>query len=603
MAKTDIDLIPSDAMARAAQQGLELADTESGAGIEPATKARARKIAEKKPLTPAVVKRMVKFFTSSTEEKDFNNPNQAVVNYLLWGGDAGKPWASSKIKALASTGANMTDDEETIEFAELFFADPAVAVDNDGLVWKPMLPQGVWKIGPNGKQLRVIAGKSPDQRKAIGMQDIVDAFNGGAVAHVTIPKTHDDRVDDNTGYVQKVAIRPYKGIPTLFGGHKFTDKVILGKVKEGSIANTSVGLEFDYQRKSDAKKFPIVLRHNALTNRPWLGSRLAPFGMSEEDGVFEVMSLEFDEPLTEGDETVDLWDGALTFDEIKDAINEQVECDVVDVALDRVLLKDGDDKYVARFSINDGDVEVDERSKWIETKVALDDISDDTSTDAEIADVLDSMSDSGSTVSGSSTTEDATTMAEEKTPKKDEPTPASGAPTQAQLSDDQIKQIQEPLKNENATLRASLDQLAAKDRKREADDIVTELKSLGFTETRGCTNFLKKCRAVMMSDTGETNLLLAEDEGEPRPITAAGLLRELIDTLPKGKDGKLTAQFAEQASDPLNRSADEKPDVETDDKQPTAEEKKAAADEFFAEHFPGAAPIPAAASNGDHKES
>jgi hypothetical protein len=49
---------------------------------------------------------------------------------------------------------------------------------------------------PNGKKLRrplkVVAGKSKNQRKEIGLQDLVDAFNEEAIENVTVPSSHNN---------------------------------------------------------------------------------------------------------------------------------------------------------------------------------------------------------------------------------------------------------------------------------------------------------------------------------------------------------------------------------------------------------------------------
>ena len=68
--------------------------------------------------------------------------------------------------------------------------------------------------------------------------------------------------------------------------------------------------------------------------------------------------------------------------------------------------------------------------------------------------------------------------------------------------------------------------------------------------------------------------------------TASQLVRDLLDTLPKGDDGKLTAQFAEQHTDPLDRSKDEKPSTDDPDEQPSEEERVQAAEDWFDKHFP-----------------
>lgn len=591
-----VELTPSDSMATAAGVGLELATAgKGGAGIEPATKARARKIAAKELLTAAHVKRMHTFFSEHAADRKTDwgkqgNETTGFVSWQLWGGDAGKAWAAGKMKAL--TGAGVEMNEETHEVVEMFFgdklvdaADPNVKMDDDGLIWKPMLPVGVWKVGPNGRPLKVVAGKSPDQRRAIGMKDIIAAFDARALAHVTIPKTHVDAVDENTGFIRKLKVDKHKGVMTLFGGHDFTDASIKGKVMDGSIANTSVGLEFDYVRKDDGKKFPVVLRHNALTNRPWLGRKLAPFGLEEQDGVsYNVMCGEYSEQFAdEAEQIIDLWDNALTYAEIRDALVVLAECEVVDLGVDRVLLKDDGKSFVAKFVIEDGDVKLDERDKWVERVVIP--LEDDHT------DPVDDKATSGApgtlTTSEGVAPDDKTKIKEKAiVPEEDKDKETKGTPAvTVALADDPTYQAQLA---ENAALKLSLDQLLQKDRKRDADDFIVRLKNMGLDEKHGCTGFLKKTRDLLLADSGETAILLAESEGAtPTSMTLGEVVRDLLGSLPLGEDGKVKIQLTEQQTDPLGLSGGTKPPAQLKETKEGEEvslaDKQSAADQWAVE--------------------
>lgn len=603
MAQT-VELVPSDSMAAAASAGLELAAAgKGGAGIEPATKARARRIAQKVGLTAAHVRRMNVFFAEHAADRqtgwgESGKETTGFVAWQLWGGDAGKAWAAGKMKALTGAGVALGDEEH--EVVEMFFGDdlvnatePNVKMGDDGLIWKPMLPVGIWKVGPNGRPLKVVAGKSRDQRQAIGMQDIIDSHAAGALAHVTIPKTHVDAVDENTGFIRALKVGLHKGVKTLFGGHDFTDATIKQKVLEGSIANTSVGLEFDYVRKDDGKKFPIVLRHNALTNSPWLGRKLAPFGLEEEDGVqWAVTCGEYSTQFAdEAQQIIDLWDNALTYAEVRDALAVLAECEVVEVGVDRVLLKDGDKSLVAKFTIDDGDVKLDDRTDWVERAVA-------SSTEVDHTDPIDDKSTSGepSTLHSSEGVKpDDKTDKEAIVPeveKEKETTGTQPTPSVA-LADDPTYQAQLA---ENAQLRAQVDQLRAKDRTRDADEFITKLKDMGLDETHGCTGMLKKVRSYMLDDSGETAVLHASEDGAtPTPMTITDVVRDIFDAMPLGEDGKVKIQLTEQQSDPLKQSSVTKPPTtlpaatKTGDELSLAE-KQAAADEWAVEQ--GLIPAP-----------
>lgn len=474
----------------------------------------------------------------------------------------------------------MADQTETdVEFFEMFFGDAlatagSVKAGDDGLIWKPMLPVGVWKIGPNGRPLKVINGRSTDQQKQIGMQDIIDSFTAGAVPHVTIPKTHDDAVDENTGFIRKLKVANHNGIATLFGGHEFTDKKIKSKVLDGSIANTSVGLEFNYTRKEDGKQFPIILRHNALTNRPWLGRKLAPFGLEEDDKInYTIMCGEYSEPLK------DEWEVALTHDQVHNLIASAVNCEVVAVAVDRVLLKEDDKNFVALYFIEDGSVKLQDREQWVErAEVEHTDTKNDNPTSGS--------PDTIKTSEGIAPKTKEAPVAEEIDKKEPDPvTPPVVA--KADLSEDPMFLAEQ---EKNARLSAQLDQLLTKDRTREADDLVKSLKEMGLDETHGCTEFLKYVRTIMMQDKGETAILLSEEDGgTAQSMTVAGIVRNLLDKLPLGDDGKLKVVLSEQATDPLGTTNNLKPPAKDlpkgEGEDLSLEDRQAIADAFFDEHM------------------
>ena len=160
--------------------------------------------------------------------------------------------------------------------------------------WKPVLRSGRWEAGPNGKPLQVIPGRSVNQRSAIGLQDIVDNFD--KIEHVTIPLSHDDKVDENTGFIRKLKIAKHGDDHFLMAGHDFTELDVKAKVERGTIPNTSCGLEFDYTRET-GDKLPVVLKHVALTHRPYI-NRLTPFSVnaSEDASDYEMEALQFSEP-------------------------------------------------------------------------------------------------------------------------------------------------------------------------------------------------------------------------------------------------------------------------------------------------------------------
>lgn len=173
--------------------------------------------------------------------------------------------------------------------SSFYFTDGRVG-ENDNLIWKTILRTDKWEYRPGPEQTPVndplfITRDRSDSSGKIGLEDIVNSFKSGAIEHVTVPLSHKNLVNENTGFVRELKIeddpdRPGQHI--LRAGIEFTDQQIRGKVKDSSIANTSAGLFFNYLRRKDGTRFPIALDHVALTNKPWLNG-LRPFGMSEDD--------------------------------------------------------------------------------------------------------------------------------------------------------------------------------------------------------------------------------------------------------------------------------------------------------------------------------
>jgi hypothetical protein len=182
---------------------------------------------------------------------------------------------------------------------EMFHPNGGLSLDEhgDGLIWKEALATGIWAMTPGPGQKPtpkpLIVKYDSQDPKHISLKKLVDHFDQRAVDHVTVPLSHADRVDENTGFVEALKIVEdvkRQGHHKLLAGYRFTEPDILAKVTNGTIANNSVGILFDYVRKRDGKIFPQVLAHIALTNRPWIDG-LAPFGIAaSEEHEYIVLS-------------------------------------------------------------------------------------------------------------------------------------------------------------------------------------------------------------------------------------------------------------------------------------------------------------------------
>lgn len=107
MAVSDVDLTPTESMARAAERGLQLREEHGRGGTEVGV-ARARDLKNRKTLSPSTVRRMHSFFSRHAVDKKGKGwksgsegyPSAGLIAHLLWGGDPGASWAARKVKEL-----------------------------------------------------------------------------------------------------------------------------------------------------------------------------------------------------------------------------------------------------------------------------------------------------------------------------------------------------------------------------------------------------------------------------------------------------------------------------------------------------------------------
>lgn len=103
MAESDVNTVPTEAMATNATRGLKYRkEFKRGGTIIGAT--RANQLVKRENLSPSVVRRMHSYFSRHEVDKQgqgFNRgekgfPSAGLIAWLLWGGDAGQRWAKGK---------------------------------------------------------------------------------------------------------------------------------------------------------------------------------------------------------------------------------------------------------------------------------------------------------------------------------------------------------------------------------------------------------------------------------------------------------------------------------------------------------------------------
>lgn len=455
-----------------------------------------------------------------------------------------------------------------MEMGELFCSDATVS-ESDGLIWKIALPVGELKLSPgwNGKPvhkpLRVVNGRSDDARQAIGLEDIVAAFEEGAVQHVTVPLSHSDKVHENTGFVRKVKIVELKdGRQALSCGIEFTEPEIREKVRRGSIANVSVGVAFDYHKKDSGKRYGAVLQHLALTNHPWVPG-MAPFGAKMSDSAV-VVPLEM-----VGEEDFDVIARRNQIESALEDINSVFEIVNFDGAT-VVLHNEETNELVTVPYTAEGDV--------IALDIPAEDPSDAEITDGEEEPELE--------VVETDDTEEAPSV--ESIADADDSAPVDTTGLSEAYAARQALITQTPQEggdhmSNDTTIELSddvkakldrLEELEAKVRVAEVDGRVEELKVLGLSEYPG---FLKTVRDLLLADDGgPAVVMLSEDSEAKQGLTVTDIVNRLVEALPREEEGgfKLSDQHID-----VGASA---PAVEvTNDVEQTEDQISAARDFLF----------------------
>jgi hypothetical protein len=110
-----LDLKPTESMANNAKRGLELR-RKFGRGGTAVGVARARDLSNRIELSPDTVLRMYSFFSRhevDKQGKDWDNaerPSNGKIAWLLWGGDSGYSWATSKRNAIMRIRSQKSGD-------------------------------------------------------------------------------------------------------------------------------------------------------------------------------------------------------------------------------------------------------------------------------------------------------------------------------------------------------------------------------------------------------------------------------------------------------------------------------------------------------------
>jgi hypothetical protein len=135
----DPDLTPTAGMAAAAKRGLELHEAgRSGDGLKPETVARARRIADREPLTDDHVREMRAWFRRHKVDKrpgwsDKGQETPGYTAWMLWGGDAAWRWSETKVAQMQDR--DMDEDYQTVTPRDMAVAESYEAVAEEYGQW------------------------------------------------------------------------------------------------------------------------------------------------------------------------------------------------------------------------------------------------------------------------------------------------------------------------------------------------------------------------------------------------------------------------------------------------------------------------------------
>ena len=127
----DINLTPTDAMAKEAQRGLDWRK-EFGRGGTEVGVARARQLVNQQEVSAETVRRMHSYFSRHEVDKEGEGfspgeddyPSAGRIAWALWGGDVGQSWARNKDRQLDKIDederkeVNLTNSENYDTFAK-----------------------------------------------------------------------------------------------------------------------------------------------------------------------------------------------------------------------------------------------------------------------------------------------------------------------------------------------------------------------------------------------------------------------------------------------------------------------------------------------------
>lgn len=452
---------------------------------------------------------------------------------------------------------NENDSDSSLGY-EVFMSEGDTIESEDGLIWKEILREGTWSYRPGpghkplAKPLSIVAGNSSSNDE-IGMADLVEAFEDGAIDHITIPTSHDDKPHENTGYVRKLKQGVRNGRQVLMAGLEFTEPDIKEKALRGSIANTSAGIIAGYINKFTGKTYKYALGHIALTNKPWING-MTPFGANSNFSEDNIIPVEIDLAMYGSDDDMeDSEEGkaAEFLDRLLKAFKERNSemlaslfeqfngewpSDWDESISDMIYEGREDEPAMLRMIVNTLRKSQDSFNKdFFDKLLANMEFSDENFGESSDNESHGNEEENNSSQVSEGADSGASNDDEDKGGNDmSESSTESVESDKTELSDDTttdlLSEHRAEFSEQLAARDAEIEKLREEVHKNKVDKSIEELKTLGFSEFPG---FLKTVRDIYLSDSKETSIItLSEDDGSTTELTASGIVDRLIQSLP-----------------------------------------------------------------------
>lgn len=466
---------------------------------------------------------------------------------------------------------------------ELFLSEGNLDLSADEkYIWKTVLRTGQWALTPgmNGTERKPLVvkrdGPSDPDNNVISLSELVENFYDQAFEHVTVPLAqsisggdHEDIAKNNTGFIRDLKIVDENGVSKLKAAFDFTEPDIKARVERGTIPNTSVGILYDFVRKSDARKFPTALAHVALTHRPWI-DKMEPFGVaaSDRDDV-EVNSFQPEQT----DQEKLTWEEATSFKTIMNKIEDTLRGDsfklddnfeVVDISpgIAKIFNKAAGIEWATSYTLDEGVAKLPPTTEWnlLATGKFIEEAKEEIESEPEM---IVEEAPAAPSLEPTNNLQDASLLRENRF--------AQGTNNHngglnmtidlkslklSELPDDARAAI-EALNAENQTLEQEALKNRREARKTEVENKVKKWgEELGLSTAPG---FLKEVRRILLSDDGNVaGVLLADNENpSEEKVTSTQIVERLIAALPKDDEGKaLLASQADLGSGDHERPAE-----------------------------------------------